>query len=160
MRTVATSATRTTPPSRLAITMARKSSKVLTLPSERTNSVSSPEDKRPAPSLRLFISSAFCSMSRVTPRAFIATLSGITSKLRTKPPKELTSATPGKVRSAGRIVQSSSVLRSMVDRSPPSIVNMNISPSGVVMGAKPPDTPAGNSFCTLLSRSATCCRAQ
>ena len=94
------------------------------------------------------------------PRPCSAALSGTISKARTTPPSEFTSATPGSVRSAGRITQSSRLRRSAAVRSPPSMVNMNISPSGVVMGASPPLTVAGRSLITLFKRSVTCCRAQ
>ena len=40
------------------------------------------------------------------------------------------------------------------------MVNMNISPSGVVIGARPPDAVAGRSFAMLFRRSDTCWRAQ
>ena len=41
-----------------------------------------------------------------------------------------------------------------------STVNMNISPSGVVIGAMPPLMPVGKSAVMFDSRSATCWRAQ
>ena len=155
MRTVATSPTRTTPPSRDMTTIERRSSSEVTLPSVRTRRASPPSETRPAPSFLLFASNAFFSVSAVMPCAPIAVEFGTTSKLRTSPPSALTSATPGSVRNAGRIVQSSKLRRSIRERPPPSIVNMNISPSGVVMGASPPDTLDGNSFVMLLKRSAT-----
>ena len=40
------------------------------------------------------------------------------------------------------------------------MVNISISPSGVVIGAMPPETLAGRSFMTPARRSATCWRAQ
>jgi hypothetical protein len=40
------------------------------------------------------------------------------------------------------------------------MVNMNISPSGVVIGARPPETPAGRSFMIEARRSFTWLRAQ
>jgi hypothetical protein len=42
----------------------------------------------------------------------------------------------------------------------PSTVNMNISPSGVVIGAMPPSMPSGSESATAASRSPTCWRAQ
>ena len=87
-------------------------------------------------------------------------LSGITSKLLTIPPKELTSATPETVRSAGRITQSNKSRRSIKLKSPPSTVNINISPKGVVIGAMPPCTPAGKFPHIVFKRSAICCLAQ
>ena len=90
------------------------------------------------------------------PRAAKRVLSGITSKLLTKPPKELTSATPGTVLKAGRITQSNKSLRSIKVKSPPSIVNINISPKGVVIGAIPPSTPVGKLAHIPFKRSATC----
>ena len=87
-------------------------------------------------------------------------MSGTTSKVRTSPPSALTSATPGTVRSAGRITQSSRLRRSARDSPSPSTVNISISPSGVVMGAIPPVTLAGSRSQTPFSRSATCWRAQ
>ncbi len=95
----------------------------------------------------------------VTPRAASAALFATTSKVRTSPPRELTSATPGRVRSAGRTTQSSSARRSASGRSP-STVNMNISPSGVVIGARPPVLPDGRSRAMPERRSATWLRAQ
>ena len=160
MRTAATSPTRTGVPSRLETTTARTSSRLRMAPSARTTSDSSPSDRRPAPSLRLFASSACCSAPSVTPRAASAALSGTTSKLRTSPPRAFTSATPGRVRSAGRITQSSRPRRSSRVRSPPSMVNMNISPSGVVIGARPPSAPGGRSRRMPLRRSVTWLRAQ
>ena len=85
--------------------------------------------------------------------------SGRTSKVRTKPPSALTSATPGTVRSAGRIVQSSRVRFSSRLKGP-SIVNMKMSDNGVEIGAMPPDTAGGRSPITPDRRSATCWRAQ
>ena len=64
-------------------------------------------------------------------------MSGITSKLFTMPPSAFTSATPLMLRSAGRIVQSSSVRFSVREISP-SMVNIKTSPNGVVIGASPP----------------------
>ena len=122
----------------LSTTKVLTSAKVLMRPSARTISASSPSLMRPAPSLRLLFCKVAINFSMLMPRADSLVLSGMTSKLLTKPPSELTSATPGTVRSAGRITQSSKSRRSMRLRSPPSIVNMNISPRGVVMGAMPP----------------------
>ena len=54
----------------------------------------------------------------------------------------------------------SSSLRRSARLALPSTVNMNISPSGVVMGASPPDRPGGRSPMTPDRRSLTCWRAQ
>jgi hypothetical protein len=40
------------------------------------------------------------------------------------------------------------------------MVNISISPSGVTMGARPPETPGGSCSETSLSRSLTWARAQ
>ena len=95
-----------------------------------------------------------------SPTAASFTGSGITSKLRTVPPSALTSATPGTERNAGRTTQSSKLRFSSSDMSFASMVNMNISPSGVVIGAMPPLIPFGRSAMMPLSRSPTCWRAQ
>lgn len=79
--------------------------------------------------------------------------------VRTSPPRLFTSATPGTVRSCGRIVQSSRV-RFSCSEIGPSMVNMNISPSGVVIGARPPLAPGGRLPITPARRSPTCWRAQ
>ena len=84
----------------------------------------------------------------------------MTSKARTTPPSEFTSATPGTVRSAGRMTQSSRLRRSARDNPSPSMVNMNISPKGVVIGAIPPVMPAGRLAVNPPRRSLTCWRAQ
>ena len=99
-----------------------------------------------------------CAVDKPTADSF--TGSGKTSKLRTLPPKAFTSATPTTERRAGRITQSSTLRRSSSDRPSPSTVNMNISPSGVVMGAMPPLMPPGRSPAMPDKRSATCWRAQ
>ena len=52
------------------------------------------------------------------------------------------------------------VLPRASERSPPSIVNMKISDSGVAIGANPPETVSGNASITPDSRSPTCWRAQ
>ena len=83
-------------------------------------------------------------MATVMPRAAIAKGEGTTSKVRTKPPRTLTSATPGNPRRAGRMVQSISPRCSVGVRPPPTMVNMSISPSGVTIGARPPTVPAGS----------------
>jgi hypothetical protein len=83
----------------------------------------------------------------------------MTSKARTWPPRALRSATPAMLRSRGRIWVSSRVRLSVKD-SGPSMVNMNISPKGVVMGARPPVSPGGKSAITPARRSLTCWRAQ
>ena len=140
-------------------TIWRTSSSVFIRPSDRTSSASSPSLMRPAPSLRLLAANASPNNRGLTPRAAIRCGSGITSKLRTYPPSEFTSATPGTVRNAGRITQSSIVRRS-VRLISPSTVNMNISPSGVVIGAMPPSMSVGRLPHAALSRSATCWRAQ
>jgi hypothetical protein len=57
--------------------------------------------------LRLLASSARCSVVQRDAARGQARRSGTTSKLRTSPPSAFTSATPGSVRSAGRITQSS-----------------------------------------------------
>ena len=57
------------------------------------------------------------------------------------------------------MVHSSSV-RFSIRLNGPSMVNMKISPSGVVIGARPPLTEVGKSLSTLASRSLTCWRAQ
>ena len=95
-----------------------------------------------------------------TPADSIAASLGTTSYVATCPPSAFTSATPGMVRSAGRMVQSSSVRRSASERLPPSMVNMKISDSGVAMGASPPETVSGSWPITPDSRSPTCWRAQ
>ena len=151
---------RTGTPSFALMTMARRSSKFLMLPSARTSSTSSPSPKRPAPSLRLLASIMSLKPRSVTPVAANFTASGITSKLRTTPPSALTSATPGTVRSAGRITQSRRLRLSAKLRFPPSTVNINISPNGVVIGAIPPLIPLGRSPMMPPRRSATCCLAQ
>ncbi len=99
-------------------------------------------------------------MATVTPRAAIAAGDGETSKVRTKPPIALTSATPGKPRKAGRMVKSRKLRCSVGVRLPPTMVNISISPSGVTIGARPPDTPEGRRSCTCARRSFTCARAQ
>ena len=137
-------------------TMARKSSRLVTLPSERTSNTSSPSPSRPAPSLRLLARTASLSCAIATPAAAIRMGSGTTSKARTTPPRELTSATPGTVRSAGRIAQSRMLRRSASDSPSPSTVNMNISPKGVVIGAMPPLMPGGKSSVIPPRRSPTC----
>jgi hypothetical protein len=86
--------------------------------------------------------------------------SGATSKVRTKPPIEFTSATPGTSRSAGRRVQSTRWRRAIGSSPPPSTVNTSISERGVTTGAKPPEAPSGNWSWTSRSRSLTCTRAQ
>ena len=83
-------------------------------------------------------------MVTVMPRAAIAAGEGTTSKVRTNPPSTLTSATPGSPRKAGRMVQSISPRCSVGVRSPPAMVNMSISPSGVTIGASPPAAPGGS----------------
>ena len=95
-----------------------------------------------------------CVVDRPTAASF--TGSGTISNVRTLPPSALTSATPGTERRAGRITQSSKLRRSSSDISLDSTVNMNISPSGVVIGAMPPLMPLGRSALMLDSRSATC----
>jgi hypothetical protein len=68
--------------------------------------------------------------------------SGTISKVRTSPPRLLTSATPGigaQLRADHPVEQGA---LSASGRSP-SMVNMNISPSGVVIGAMPPLAPGG-----------------
>ena len=143
-------------PAEALITVLRTSSKVLKRPSARTISDSSPSFSRPAPSLRLLRSKACCKSSKVIPRADMRARSGVISKLRTKPPREFTSATPATLRSCGRITQSSKLRRSSSDKLPPSIVNINISPSGVVIGAMPPLMSFGRFPHTLFSLSDTC----
>ena len=59
------------------------------------------------------------------------------------------------LRNCGRITVSSRV-RFSVSVAAPSMVNMNISPKGVVMGAKPPARPGGNWSITPARRSLTC----
>ena len=140
--------------------MVLTSSNVLIRPSALTIKASSPSFIRPAPSLLLFLSSVVINFSILIPLADNLVLSGTTSKLLTKPPKELTSATPGTVRSAGRITQSSKSRRSIKLKSPPSTANINISPKGVVIGAMPPSTPFGKLPHIAFKRSATCCLAQ
>ena len=159
-RTSAMSLTRTITPLRVATTVLRMSSRVWMRPSERTSSASSPLRMRPAPSLRLLTSTAFSSICVVMPRAAMAEADGITSKVRTWPPSTLTSATPGRPRSAGRIVQSSSDRFSCVDRVGDSMVNITISASGVTIGARPPSLPAGSWSRTSCRRSLTWARAQ
>ena len=76
-------------------------------PSERTSSASSPSRTRPAPSLRLLEVTAFSSCcGRDAARRHRRRRTAATSNVRTKPPSTLTSATPGRPRSAGRMVQS------------------------------------------------------
>ena len=135
--------------------IARTSSKVRMLPSVRTKSASSFSEIRPAPSLRLFISSACCNSASDMERPARAAMSGITSKLFTMPPSAFTSATPLMLRNTGRIVQSSSVRFSVREISP-SIVNIKTSPSGVVIGASPPTTLLGMLDSTPDKRSLTC----
>ena len=115
---------------------------------------------RPAPSLALFFMRLWRRSAKETPRAAIRDTLGMTSKVCTSPPSELTSATLGKVRNAGRIIQSSTRRFSARLKASPSSVNMTMSLSGVVIGARPPVTPWGNSGRMPASRSATCCRAQ
>ena len=129
------------------------------LPSVRTNSASSFSEMRPAPSLRLFTSSACCNSASEIDLPASAAISGITSKLFTMPPSALTSATPLILRSTGRIVQSSRVRFSVREISP-SMVNIKTSPSGVVIGARPPSIVLGRLASTPDSRSLTCWRAQ
>jgi hypothetical protein len=129
-------------------------------PSLRTSSTSPPSPSRPAPSLRLLASMALLSCAVDTPSAASLTGSGTTSKLWTLPPKAFTSATPGTARSAGRMTQSSRVRRSSSVMPSASIVNMYISPNGVVTGAMPPLMPEGRSPAMFARRSDTCWRAQ
>ena len=157
--TAATSPTRTGKPPRMPSEIARTSSRVRMLPSVRTKSASSFSERRPAPSLRLFTSSACCNSASDKDRAASAAISGMTSKLFTMPPSAFTSATPLMLRKAGRIVQSSSV-RFSVREIFPSIVNIKTSPSGVVIGARPPSTLLGRLASTPDKRSLTCWRAQ
>ena len=138
------------------MTIPRISDRDLMRPSARTIRVSSPSFIRPAPSLRLFCCKASISWSMPIFLAAMRVLFGEISKLLTKPPSALTSATPGTVRSAGRITQSSRLRRSIKVKSPPSIENMNISPRGVVIGAIPPSTPSGKSSQIVFKRSAIC----
>ena len=138
----------------------RKSSSVLIAPSTRTTNASSPAVSRPAPSLLLLEIKDWRISVMVTPMAAILEVLGITSKVRTSPPNELTSATPGMVRSSGRITQSRTRRFSANPKPSPSSVNMYTSLSGVVIGAKPPLTLAGKSRMTELNRSETCWRAQ
>ncbi len=65
------------------------------------------------------------------PRAAMAAADGTTSNVRTKPPSTLTSATPGRPRSAGRITQSTRLRISCALRVSESMVNIRISPSAV-----------------------------
>ena len=148
-----------TPPCAL-MTVFATSSSVLKRPSARTMSDSSPSFKRPAPSLRLLRSSDCCKSSKLIPRAVMRARSGTISKLRTRPPSEFTSATPATLLSCGRITQSNKLRRCSSDKSPPSMVNINISPSGVVIGAMPPVISCGKLPQTLFNRSETCWRAQ
>jgi len=121
--TVATSPTRTIPFVRLATTTASRSATERIAPAARTISASSPFASRPAPSLRFPLSIAALRSATLRPACASFVGSGRTSKVRTVPPSALTSATPGTVRSAGRMVQSSSV-RFSSRLSGPSIVNM------------------------------------
>ena len=74
----------------------------------------------------------------VMPRAAIAAAEGATSNVRTNPPNTLMSATPGRPRSAGRIVQSTRLRICCGYSVSDSMVNISISPSGVTIGARPP----------------------
>ena len=159
MPTLATSRMRRTLPSSDLRTTCSRSPGVRIAPSARTTSAFSPSESRPAPSLRLLAAIASLMSAMPRPAAASAALSGTTSNVRTRPPSALTSATPGIVRSAGRIVQSSRLRRSSRLRLPPSIVNMNTSDSGVEIGARPPETfdgssidDAGQPFGHLLAR--------
>jgi hypothetical protein len=115
---------------------------------------------RPAPSLLLLSARASRRLAMLTPNAAMRSVLGSTSKVSTSPPRALTSATPAIVRSSGRMVQSSTRRLSAKEKFSPSTVNMYSSDSGVVMGAKPPLTPAGKSPITPFKRSDTCWRAQ
>ncbi len=158
--TDATSLTRRTRPFADFSTTCSRSCGVWIAPSALTTSVFSPSFSLPAPSFLLFAAMASARSVMPRPAAVILALSGRTSKTRTSPPSELTSATPGMVRSAGRIVQSSRVRFSSRDSLSPSTVNMKTSDSGVETGASPPETLAGSSPRTLARRSDTCWRAQ
>ena len=159
-RTSATSPTFTIDPPRTATMVSRTSSSVRMRPSERTISASSPLRMRPAPSLRLLARSTFSSISVVMARAAIADADGIASKVRTNPPSTLTSATPGRLRTAGRMVQSTRNLFSCGFNFSDSMVNITISASGVTIGARPPVASAGSWSRTCCRRSLTCARAQ
>ena len=160
MRTSATSAILTDMPCSVRTMVFCTSSMVLKPPSARTNNEPSPSFSRPAPPLRLFFSRTCCRLSIATPRAYIRALSGTISKLRTKPPKVFTSATPVTVRNCGRITQSSKLRFSCKLSVSLSTVNINISPRGVVKGAMPPEISAGKFPQTAFKRSAICCLAQ